>query len=139
NTDPDPLVRFFRQGLRILNGSQETFAYFFVYQGAMVMVVLALAGAVLVGNDFVFGSVPFYLAKPLSRWHYVLGKCLAVGVVVNLLTTLPAVVLYVQHGLDDFSYFTDPDYFINTNTGQGPAGLPLLLGILGYGLVLTVF
>src|SRR5262245_5318244 len=83
------LIRVAQRTLRVLNGSQETFAYFFMYQGAMVMVVLALAGSVLVGNDFRFGSVPFYLAKPLSRWHYLLGKCLAVGVVVNLLTTLP--------------------------------------------------
>ena len=43
------------------------------------MIVLALAGSVLVGNDFRFGSLPFYLSKPLGRWHYVLGKCLAVG------------------------------------------------------------
>ncbi len=138
-TGSDQILKVVRQGLRILNGSQETFGYFFLYQGAMLMVVLALAGSVLVGNDFHFGTLPFYLAKPLSRWHYILGKCLAVGVVVNLLTTLPAVVLYAQHGLDDWDYVADPDYFINTNTGRGPAGLPLLLGILGYGLVLTVF
>jgi hypothetical protein len=135
---PDELIRMAQRGLRTLNGSQETFAYFFMYQGAMLMVVLALAGSVLVGNDFAFGSLPFYLAKPLSRWHYVLGKCVAVGGVVNMLTTLPALVLYVQHGMDDWEYFTDPNFFWHKNTGVGPAGLPLLLGILGYGLVLTV-
>jgi hypothetical protein len=136
--EPDRLVRSLRQGLRVLNGSQDTFAYFFLYQGAMVMVVLALAGSVLVGGDFLHGSLPFYLAKPLSRWHYVLGKCLAVGVVVNLLTTVPALLLYAQHALDDWDYFTDPDFFLRTGTGEGPAGVPLLLGVLGYGLVLTV-
>jgi hypothetical protein len=136
--EPDALVRSFRRGLRVLNGSQETFAYFFLYQGAMVMVVLALAGAVLVGNDFLHGSVPFYLAKPLSRWHYVLGKCLATGVVVNMLTTLPALLLFAQHSLDDLDYLTDPDFFVRADTGTGPAGVPLLLGVLGYGLVLTV-
>jgi hypothetical protein len=133
------ILRVVRDGLKILNGSRETFRYFFFYQGAMLMVVLALAGSVLVGNDFHFGTLPFYLSKPLSRWHYVLGKCLAVGIVVNLLTTLPALVLYAQHGLDDWAYLTDANYFRTTNTGQGPAGLPLLLGILGYGLVLTAF
>jgi hypothetical protein len=136
--EPDRLVRPLRQGLRVLNGSQETFAYFFLYQGAMVMVVLALAGSVLVGNDFTHGSLPFYLAKPLSRWHYVLGKCLAAGVVVNLLTTLPALALFAQHCLDDWDFLTDPDYFLHSGTGSGPAGLPLLLGVLGYGLLLTV-
>jgi hypothetical protein len=136
--DPERLVRSLRQGVHALSGSQDTFAYFFLYQGAMVMVMLALSGAILVGNDFVHGSLPFYLAKPLSRWHYVLGKCLAVGVVINLLTTLPAVLLFAQHGMDEWEYVTDPDFFLRSNTGHGRAGLPLLLGVLGYGLTLTV-
>ena len=132
------LIRMAQRTLRVLNGSQETFAYFFMYQGAMLMVVLALAGSMLVGNDFRFGSLPFYLAKPLSRWHYVLGKCLATGVVVNMLTTLPALLLFAQHTLDDWEYLTDPDFFVRADTGTGPAGVPLLLGILAYGFVLTV-
>src|SRR5437879_5783727 len=55
-TDPEFMVQMLRNGLRVLSGSQETFGYFFMYQGAMVMVMLALAGSVLVGNDFTFGS-----------------------------------------------------------------------------------
>lgn len=132
------VIRMAQRALRVLNGSRETFGYFFMYQGAMLMVILALAGSVLVGNDFTFGSLPFYLGKPLSRWHFVLGKCLAVGIVVNMLTTLPALLLFAQHSLDSWDYLVDPDYFWRTNTGTGPASLPLLLGILGYGLLLTV-
>jgi ABC-2 type transport system permease protein len=135
--DPDRVVRMIRQGLRVLNGSQETFAYFFLYQSSMVMIVLAMAGSILVGNDFTYQSLTFYLAKPLSRWHYIAGKCLAVGVIVNLMTTVPALVLYVQHGLDDVNYFLDPDFFENASE-QGPASWPLLLGILGFGLLLSV-
>jgi ABC-2 type transport system permease protein len=136
--DTERMVHMLRDGLRVLNGSQETFAYFFMYQGATVMVALALAGSVLVGNDYTFGSLPFYLAKPISRWHYLLGKCLAVGVVVNLLTTVPALLLFAQHGLDDWNYLVDADFFHGTSTGAGPAGPALLGGIVGYGLVLTV-
>jgi hypothetical protein len=135
--DPDRLGQMLRRALRVLNGSQDTFAYFFIYQGSMVMVVLALAGSILVGNDFTQRSLPFYLAKPLSRWHYIGGKCLATGVVVNLMTTLPAVVLFVQHGLDEWAYFVDPDYFIKLGD-RGPASWHLLAGILGFGVVLTV-
>jgi hypothetical protein len=136
--EPERIIRSLRQGLRVLNGSADTYLAFYHYQCSIVVVVLTLAGSFLVGNDFTHNSLPFYLSKPLSRWHYLLGKCLAVGVVVNLLTTLPALVLYVQHGLDDWEYFADPDFFIVNDTGAGPAGLPLLLGILGYGLVTTV-
>jgi ABC-type transport system involved in multi-copper enzyme maturation permease subunit len=136
--DPGRVIQAFKRGLGVLNGGQDTFAYFFSYQGTMVMVMLALAGSVLVGNDFDQRSLPFYLAKPIHRWHYLLGKFLAVGVVVNLLTTLPALILFLQHGLEDWSYLTNREFFVE-DAGRGPAGWPLLLGVLGYGLVLTVF
>jgi ABC-2 type transport system permease protein len=139
SAEPERIIPVLRQGLRILNGSQETFLYFFIYQGSMVMVTLALAGAVLVGNDFTNRSMGFFLSKPIRRWHYLVGKCSAVAVVVNLLTTLPALFLFAQHGLDDWEYFTSPNYFLQAGTGKGPAGWPLLLGILGYGCVLSVF
>src|SRR2546426_9747260 len=69
--DSERMMKAFRGGLEALNGSYYTYAYFFVYQGGMVMVVLAFAGSILVGNDIAHHSVPFYLAKPLSRWHYI--------------------------------------------------------------------
>jgi ABC-2 type transport system permease protein len=109
-----------------LNGTAHTFGNFIWFQGYVLVIVLALAGSVLVGNDFFHGSLPFYLSKPIGRWHYVLGKCLAIGAFVNLMTTLPAIVLWVEAGLlyDWQSYYLD--------------NIDLLLGILGYGLVLSV-
>ena len=77
-----------------LNGTAHTFGNFFWFQGYVLIIVLALTGSVLVGNDFFHGSLPFYLSKPIGRWHYVLGKCLAIGFVVNLLTTFPALLLW---------------------------------------------
>jgi len=136
-TEPERAVRFLRQGVRVLNGSQETFAYFFSYQGAMVLVILALAGSVLVGNDFTFRSVGFYLAKPIQPRHWIIGKCLAVGVIVHLLTTVPALVLFAQHGMSDWNYVIDVDYFTASAAGNGPASWLLLLGIIGYGTLLA--
>lgn len=123
-TRPGELIGLLKEVLR-LNGSGYTYRNFFWYQGYMVMIALALAGSILVGNDFQFGSLPFYLSKPMGRWHYLGGKCLAVAVFVHLLTTIPAVILFVQYGLlDSWSYFTD--------------STRLLLGILAYGLILSV-
>ena len=122
---PQQLINLFRRFLK-LDGSGVTYRNFFGYQGYIVMIVLALAGAVLVGNDLRFGSLPYYLSKPLSRRHYLLGKGLAVAVFINLMTTAPALVLFVQYGLLDSA----GEYF-------GEHGR-LLLGILGYGAVLTV-
>ena len=118
------LIRLLRTQAR-LDGSAATYGYFFFYQGYMVMIVLALAGAILVGNDLRFGSLPFYLSKPLSRWHYLLGKGLAVAVFINLMTTLPALALFVEYGLfDPGDYYRSHAY--------------LALGILAYGAVATV-
>jgi ABC-2 type transport system permease protein len=109
-----------------LNGNPHTFGNFIWFQGYIAMIVLALAGAVLVGNDFHHGSLPFYLSKPIGRRHYVLGKCLGVGAFVNLLTTVPALVLFAQAGVlhDWQTYFPD-------HARQ-------FAGIFAYGAVLTV-
>jgi ABC-type transport system involved in multi-copper enzyme maturation permease subunit len=109
-----------------LNGTTHTFGNFIWFQGYVLVIVLALAGSVLVGNDFFHGSLPFYLAKPIGRWHYVLGKCLAIGALVNLLVTLPGILLWLEAGL---LYDWKTYYFDN---------LDLLVGVFGYGLVLTV-
>ncbi len=122
--NPKWLIDFFSNFLK-LNGSAITFRNFFWYEGYTVMVVLALAGSILIGNDLRFGSLTFYLAKPVSRWDYLLGKALAIAVFVHLMTTLPAIALFVQYGLlESWDYFFDDGH--------------LLVGILGYGLVLTV-
>ena len=109
-----------------LNGTSHTFGNFIWFQGYVLVIVLALAGSVLVGNDFFHGSLPFYLSKPIGRWHYILGKCLAIAAFINIMTTLPAILLWIEAGLlyDWKSYYLD--------------NLDLLLGILGYGLVLSV-
>src|SRR5262249_52945122 len=138
---PNQFIGILRRFLRV-DGTPEMYRYFFAWQGYMVMIVLAMAGSILVGNDFHFGSLPFYLGKPLGRWHYLLGKCLAVGVFVNLMTTVPALVLFVQYGFLDTW-----DYFVRDWVSLGQISLgglevafqyPLFVGILAYGLVLTV-
>ena len=139
--EPAKAIEFLRQRIRVLAGGRETFAYFFNYQATIILIVLTLSGTVLVGNDFATGGVPFYLAKPIRPRHYVLGKFLAVGIIINLVTTLPALLLYAQHAVSDWNYLLDPDFFRKSPLSgvPGDAGLPLLLGILGYGLIMSVF
>jgi hypothetical protein len=121
--NPKWLLETFRDTLHF-NGSAQTFRDFFWYEANTVMIALAFSGAVLIGNDLRFGSMAFYLSKPISTWHYLLGKGLAVAVFLNLFTTVPAVVLWVQFGmLESWEYFVENSH--------------LLLGILGYGLILS--
>jgi ABC-type transport system involved in multi-copper enzyme maturation permease subunit len=118
------LFHWLRQALK-LNGLAETYRNYFGYQSYIILIILALAGAMLVGNDIRHGSLTFYLSKPITRWHYLLGKCLAAAVFVNMVTTLPALLLFVEYGfLDGWDYVQDHAH--------------LCLGIVGYGLVLSV-
>ncbi len=120
----DTIIDFLERRLS-LAGNAQTYRNFFWLQGYVVMAVLALAGALLVGNDYQHGSLPFYLSKPLGRRHYLMGKFLAVGLFVNMMTTLPALGLFVEYGLlNDWTYFGDHRR--------------LFWGILGYGATLTV-
>jgi hypothetical protein len=138
NPSQQDVTKFIRAARGVLNGGQDTYQVFFSYEGAMVVVTLALVGAALVGADFTSRGLPFYLAKPISRWHYIGGKCLAVALIVTLMTTVPALGLYAQHALDDWQYLINPDYFTDNGLGKGPAGLPLLVGVLGHGCVFAV-
>jgi hypothetical protein len=142
-TDPARLIGILRDALH-MNGGAQTYRNFVTLQGSMVVIVLALAGSILIGNDFRFGSLAFYLAKPVTRWHYLAGKGLAVAILVNVMTTLPALVLFVQYGfLDSWDYFLRGGRALGVlSIGsvriplQGPN--PLLFGILSYGALLTV-
>jgi hypothetical protein len=136
--EPERFIQGLQRTIKALSGSQETFAYFLSYQATIVMITLAFTGSTLVGRDYVEGSVPFFLAKPISRWHYILGKCLAVAIVVQLQTTVPALVLFGRHMTADWNYLTDPDFFYRTDPEGGPAGVPLLLGIIAYGTLISV-
>src|SRR5262249_33880642 len=121
---PARIIGFLRNELHLDGRKPEMYQNLFWYQGYIVAVVLALAGSLVVGNDIQHGSLPFYLSKPLSRWHYLAGKALALGVFINLMTTLPALVLFVQYGLlTEWSFFWEY--------------LSLAGGIVAYGLVLT--
>ncbi|HZN34814.1 MAG TPA: hypothetical protein VFB80_13390 [Pirellulaceae bacterium] len=120
------LERFVNQVLRSVTGTGETYREFMFRQGTVTMLVLAFAGGMLVGDDMRRGGLTFYLSRRIGRWHYVVGKLLAIGLLVSLTTTLPALVLYIEYGLltNSFSYFRE--------------NLGILVGILGYGLVMAV-
>lgn len=121
---PAELFKFLKTVLH-LDGSGYLFGNFIWFEGHIVMIVLALAGSVLIGNDFQHGGMPFYLSKPLNRWHYIAGKWLAVATIINLMTTVPAVALYVEYGLiDTWTYYYEQ--------------IGLFLGVIAYGLVLSV-
>ena len=110
----------------IFTGTGESFRDFITSQNTVVMLLLAISGAVLVGNDFRFRSLTFYFSKPLERWQYFLGKLVATSLLVSLLTLVPCLALFIEYGLFGDTF----DYFIESQR--------ILFGILAYGLLVSV-
>jgi ABC-type transport system involved in multi-copper enzyme maturation permease subunit len=97
---------------------------FIEQQSMVVMILLAFCGSLVIGADFRGGVLSFYLSRRIDRRHYIIGKMLAVGAAIWLLTVVPALLLFLEYGL-----FTESlDYWIE-NWRVVPA-------IFGYGLVL---
>ncbi len=119
------LMRFVDNVLESVSGTGTTYRDFMAAQGTVTMLMLAFAGEVLVGNDYRHGGLTFYLSRRVGRRHYVLGKLLGIGLLVQLTTTLPALVLYIEYGL-----LTDSTVYFREN-------LRILVGILGYGLLMA--
>ena len=109
-----------------LEGSGRTFLNFMLAQGTVTMILLAFAGSVLAGNDHRRGGLTFYLSRRINVLHYTGGKLLAIGLLVSLTTTLPALVLFLEQGMlgDTAKYFSE-----NYN---------IAIGILGYGGLIAV-
>jgi ABC-2 type transport system permease protein len=109
-----------------LTGTGEAYHRFMEAQGIVTMLLLAFAGSLLIGRDYQQGGLMFYLSRPIGRRHYVIGKLLAIGSVVLLITTFPALILYFEYGVfsNSLSYFR-----------ENPR---ILAGILGYGGLMAI-
>ncbi len=92
------------------SGNGETYRDFMVGQEVITVIILAFAGSILVGRDHQQGGMIFFLSRRIHLFHYLVGKLLAVGGLVLLVTTLPALVLYIQFGYlteDTLGYFKE--------------------------------
>jgi ABC-2 type transport system permease protein len=108
-----------------MDGSADTFGDFMWTEGYIAMIILSFAGSVLIGNDFQHNSLPFYLSKPIGRRHYLMGKALAIAFVMNAMTTIPALGLFLEYGfIDTWDYYLEKP--------------ELLFGIFAYGAAMTV-
>lgn len=93
-------------------------------QSIVVMILLAFSGSLLVGSDFRLNSMPFYLSRRIDRRHYILGKLLAVSAIITLMTTIPALLLYVEYGM----FTSSLDYWIEN--------WRIPVSVISYGLAL---
>ncbi len=106
-------------------GRENGYSMFVERQNVVVMILLAFTGSLLVGGDFRNGSLAFYLSRSIDRRHYILGKLLTVGVLTSLLTTIPALLLFLEYGMFTSSF----DYWLTH--------WRIPLALLFYGCVLS--
>jgi ABC-type transport system involved in multi-copper enzyme maturation permease subunit len=118
--------RFVDQVLTSVTGAGKTYRDFMFAQGTVTMLVLAFAGELLVGGDYERGGLTFYLSRAVGRRHYVIGKLLAISLLVAMTTTLPALILFIEYGLltNSLAYFQE--------------NWRIVLGILGYGAIMAM-
>lgn len=109
-----------------VTGTGQAYADFMFAQASICALLLAFAGSTLIGSDYRQGGMVFYLSRRIGRWQYIVGKLLTIAAVVTIVTTVPALILYVEYGTlsNSLKYFLD-----------NPR---ILAGILGYGAVLAV-
>src|SRR3569833_3208082 len=90
-------------------GQESGYTKFMEQQSLVGMLLLAFSGSLLVGADFRQQALPFYLSRRIDRRHYIVGKILASAVLVLLLTTLPALLLFIEYGAftSSFDYRID--------------------------------
>ena len=117
---------FVDQVLSSVTGAGKTYREFMFAQGTVTMLVLAFAGELLVGGDYEQGGLTFYLSRAVGRRHYVVGKLLAIGLLVAMTTAIPALILFVEYGVltNSIAYFRE--------------NWRIVLGILGYGAIMAV-
>lgn len=82
---------------------------FLFSQSIVLMIMLGFAGSIVVGNDFRFHGVAFYLSKPVDRLQYFAGKFLSIFFIAALLTLIPAVLLFIEYGAfsESLDYYRD--------------------------------
>ncbi len=105
-----------------------TLAYSFFFKAELyfIMLLVAIAGPGLISQDLRFNALPLYLARPLTRLDYFLGKLGVIGALVASLAVSPAVFAYVV-GL---AFCLDLSVIKDT--------YPILLASVAYGLVITL-
>lgn len=107
-------------------GTGKSYRDFIFRQSVVVMLFLGFAGSILVGNDFRFHALPFYLSKPIRKIHYFLGKLAAATLLTALITLVPALLLFVEYWS-----CTDAPGYLTENWR-------ILCAILGYGSMVSL-
>jgi ABC-2 type transport system permease protein len=92
--------------LEFLNIGETFFHYYIVVQSGWAFLMTVYLGPGLVSPDLANRALPLYLARPLSRTEYVLGKFSTLAIPLSLITWVPGLLLFIEQAfLDEASWF----------------------------------
>ncbi|MEM8961452.1 MAG: hypothetical protein AAGD38_08245 [Acidobacteriota bacterium] len=66
------------------------------WQGRFAFLLALIIGPGLVSRDLVNNALPLYLARPLDRVGYVVGKMAVLGILLSVTTWIPALFLFIM-------------------------------------------
>jgi ABC-2 type transport system permease protein len=65
------------------------------FQVALALVMTVIVGPSLISRDMANNAVPLYLARPFSRFEYVIGKMSPLVILLSAITWVPAMLLFI--------------------------------------------
>jgi len=71
------------------------FSFFRYPQGASMVLLVGLIAPPLISRDVRSRAFLIYFSRPIARWEYILGKAATVWAYLALITTVPAIALYL--------------------------------------------
>jgi ABC-2 type transport system permease protein len=102
------------------------YSFFFKVEMFFIMLLVAFVGPSLISRDLRFNALPLYLARPMTRLDYFLGKLGVIGWLVALAAVGPAVLAYAIGAC------------FSLNLGVVKDTYTVLLGSIAFGLVITL-
>ncbi len=91
----------------------------------LLALVVVFGGSGLISNDLKYNALSLYLSKPISWVDYLIGKFIAIAVMLASMTLVPGLLLFLEQALlDDISFFIE-NYW-------------LIFSIIIYSLVVTI-
>jgi ABC-2 type transport system permease protein len=85
---------------------EKFFSIVVIVQTQIAFILNCWVGPVLIAGDLTNGALPLFLSRPFSRADYVLGKFAVLGVLLSVITWVPALLLFaLQSGLGKAGWF----------------------------------
>lgn len=79
----------------------------------LLALVVVFGGSGLISNDLKYNALSLYLSKPISWVDYLIGKFIAIGVLLTSMTLIPGLLLFLEHALlSDISFFIENFWLI---------------------------